>query len=78
MPPCGTKCDKKDTCNILGQCLLSLKIVIDNQNLLNALKGSHTPKQVLILFRDHHITPMKSYYYHTKYWNGKEKGKEAQ
>ncbi len=68
--PCvknGVICDKQEACSILSQCVVTLKIVTDNSTLLNQLRGPHSLKQVLSLFRDHCITPMKSYYYHTKY-----------
>lgn len=80
-PPCiktGISCDKKEACDVLSQCVVTLKVVSDNPILLNALRGPLSAKQICTILRDNNISPMKSYYYHTKYWNGKEKGKEAQ
>lgn len=73
IPRCIHKkgCDKKGSCPILSQCIMTLQRVSNNQKLYKALLGTHTPKKVLIILRDHDISPMKSYYYNTKYWKRK-------
>lgn len=71
-------CNKRETCDLLAQCIMTLPLVVSNPVIADLIKGSLCTKQILAVLRDHHITPMKSYYYHTKYWNGKQKGKEAQ
>lgn len=61
-------CDRKGMCSILSQCMFTLKRVEDNPALMKALKGPHSYRQILKIFRDHDPYPMKSYYYHTKYF----------
>src|ERR1700733_6649074 len=60
-------CDKKDACDVLGQCIITLQMVQDNPPILQSLRGPHTARQIVEIFRQHNITPMKSYYFNTKY-----------
>ena len=59
----GDWCDKKRSCEIMGQCIFTIPRFADNPQLLNALNGPHTPEQVIKILREHDPEPMRSYYF---------------
>lgn len=56
------KCDKQKTCEILGQCVITLPFVAEMPSVLEALRGKQSVKQIIKIFAQHNPTPMKSYY----------------
>lgn len=66
LPSCvkkGDWCDKKASCDILGQCIFTIPRFFDKPKLLLALKGPLSPKEIIKLFREHDPEPMRSYYF---------------
>lgn len=55
-------CDKKRTCEILGQCVMEHSIVKKNSQIINELRGKQSVKQVLNVFLKTDKRPVRSYY----------------
>lgn len=67
MPACvkiGDWCDKKDSCAVLGQCIVTIPRIAANPALMEALKGTLGPGAVIKRLRQHDPEPMASYYTH--------------
>lgn len=58
----GSWCDKKHTCYFLGQCVSKMARFQDKPDLLEALKGPLTMKEIVKILSIHDPEPMKSYY----------------
>jgi len=55
-------CDKKESCDILGQCIITIARIASNPALIEALKGKLDPGAVIKRLREHDPEPMASYY----------------
>lgn len=58
----GDACDKHQACKILDQCVVTLSRVVNNQQLLEAMRGPHTLKGIINLLKHFDPSPMRSYY----------------
>lgn len=64
--PCvklGDWCDKKEACQFLDRCVMTLSRISANQDIVNALRGPHTLKGILKVLRQYDPEPMRSYYF---------------
>lgn len=57
----GEWCDKKEACYVLG-CIFKVERFQKIPDLINALRGPHTAKQVVELLKKYDPEPMASYY----------------
>jgi len=55
-------CNKRTTCEFLGQCIFTISAVKGNKALIKALSGKKSMKQVIEVFAKHNPKPMISYY----------------
>ena len=58
----GDWCVKKGSCDVLGQCIVTIPRIADNPALIEALKGPLDPGAVVKRLREHDPEPMASYY----------------
>lgn len=58
----GDWCDKKESCAVLGQCIITIPRIANNPALIESLKGKLDPGAVIKRLRDHDPEPMASYY----------------
>lgn len=59
----GDSCDKHEACRVINQCVVTLSRIVNNQKLLDAMRGPHTLKSIILLLRQYDPEPMKSYYF---------------
>lgn len=60
----GDWCDKKQACDVLGQCVITLSRIQANPAILEELRGPRSCKQIINVLAKHDPEPMKSYYSH--------------
>lgn len=77
--PCiksGEWCDKKDACDVLGQCIVTISRFRDRPEIIEELRGPKTSKEIIRVLAKHDPEPMKSYYplYKTKNEKANQKG----
>jgi hypothetical protein len=58
----GDWCDKKLACDVLGQCIMEVPRIKANDDLMQFLKGPHTPGGIVALLKHFDPEPMASYY----------------
>jgi len=56
-------CDKKESCDILGQCIVTIARIASNKPLMEALKGPHSIGGIIKILRQYDPEPMESYYF---------------
>lgn len=59
----GDWCDKKESCDILGQCIVTIARIASNKPLMEALKGPHSIGGIIKILRQYDPEPMESYYF---------------
>lgn len=59
---CGYRCDKKEACTVLNQCVMTLSAVTGNKALFAAIRSPMSLKKIIQLLEIHNPKPMRSYY----------------
>lgn len=62
----GDWCDKKAACEILSQCIITISRFQGKPELLEALRGPKTIKEIIRILAKHDPEPMGSYYMHSR------------
>lgn len=67
--PCSKKhniCDKRKACELLGQCVFSIRAIKGNIKVITELSGKKSILEIIKILAKHNPKPMRSYYLNKK------------